>query len=112
MSLRDLFHRGTSIDVAEAARLLDTGELMLVDVREGAEWRAGRAPGARHVPLSGIPRAVDALIREERQVAFICRSGHRSGVACAAARSRGLDAVNVRGGMIAWQRAGLAVTKS
>ncbi len=111
MSLRDLFQRGGSIDVAEAARLLGTGDLVLVDVRESAEWRTGRAPGARHVPLSGLARSVDVLAREEKQVAFICRSGHRSGAACAAARSRGLDAVNVRGGMIAWQRAGLAVTK-
>ena len=111
MSLRDLFHRAGSIDVAEAARLVDSGELVLIDVRESAEWRAGRAPGARHVPLSGLARSVDAIAREETQVAFICRSGHRSGAACAAARSRGLDAVNVPGGMIAWQRAGLSVTK-
>jgi rhodanese-related sulfurtransferase len=111
MSLRDLFHRGGSIDVAEAARLLETGDLVLVDVRESAEWRSGRVPGAQHVPLSGLARGVDALAREENQVAFICRSGHRSGAACAAERSRGLDALNVRGGMRAWQRAGLAVTK-
>ena len=76
-----------------------------------AECRAGRAPGARHVPLSGLGRSVDVLAREEKRVAFICRSGHRSGAACAAVRSRGLEAVNVRGGMIAWQRAGLTVTK-
>lgn len=111
MSLRSLFHRAGSIDVAAAARRLDAGELVLVDVRESAEWRTGRAPGARHVPLSGLARSVDALAREKRQVAFICRSGHRSGAACAAARSRGLDAVKVRGGMIAWRRAGLTVTR-
>ncbi len=106
-----MFRGAGAIDVAEAARLLAAGDLVLVDVRESAEWRTGRARGARHVPLSGLPRSVDALGREQKQVAFICRSGHRSGVACAAARSRGLHAVSVRGGMIAWQRAGLSVTK-
>lgn len=111
MRFRDVFRQAGSIEVAEAARLLDSGDLVLVDVRESAEWRSGRVPGARHVPLTGLPRVVDALAREAKPVAFICRSGNRSGAACAAARSRGLDALNVRGGMIAWQRAGLSVTK-
>jgi rhodanese-related sulfurtransferase len=105
--VRRLFQRGDAIDVAEAARRLDAGEIVLVDVRERVEWRAGRAPLARHVPLARIPREADALARHGKPVAFICRSGHRSAAACAAARSHGIAALNVRGGMVAWQRAGL-----
>ena len=87
MSLRDLFHRAGSIDPVEAAGLLGTGDLVLVDVREGTEWRSGNVPGALHVPLSGLARGVGELAREEGQVAFICRSGHRSGAACRVARA-------------------------
>ena len=109
MKFRDLFRRADSIDVTEAARRLDAGELVLVDVRQSTEWRGGGAPGARHIPLAGVSRELDALARQAQPVAFICRSGHRSGAACANARSRGVEAVNVRGGMIAWERAGLPV---
>ncbi len=107
----NLFRRGEAIDVAEAARRLGDGQLVLIDVREKAEWRSGRAPDARHIPLTTIHRHLDELAGHAITVAFICRSGHRSAAACAAARSRGIDALNVRGGMLAWQRAGLPLTK-
>jgi rhodanese-related sulfurtransferase len=102
---------GASIDVAEAARRLDAGEIILVDVREKSEWRGGHAPQARHVPLTTIGPKLDALAGHDKPVAFVCRSGHRSGAACRAARARGIEAINVRGGMPAWQRAGLPVAK-
>ena len=47
---------------------------------------------------------------EGRPVAFICRSGARSARATRQARAAGIDAHNVRGGMIAWDRAGLPTT--
>jgi len=109
--LRRLFGRGESIDVAEAHRRLLAGELVLVDVREKAEWRGGRAPRARHVPLTTLPRQIGTLTTAATPVAFICRSGHRSAAACATARSHGIAAINVHGGMAAWQRAGLPVVK-
>jgi rhodanese-related sulfurtransferase len=95
----------------EAARRLDAGEILLVDVRETGEWRAGHPPKARHVPLTTINRQLDAFARLGKPVAFICRSGHRSGAACRAAQSQGIDALNVRGGVQAWQRAGLPVSR-
>lgn len=109
--LGNFFRRGEAIDVSEAARRLDDGRLVLIDVREQAEWRRGRVHQARHVPLAAIHRHLDELANHDVTVAFICRSGHRSAAACALARSRGIDALNVRGGMLAWQRTGLPMTK-
>ncbi|WP_425559985.1 rhodanese-like domain-containing protein [Kitasatospora paranensis] len=40
----------------------------------------------------------------------ICRSGNRSRQAAALLTARGVDAVNVAGGMRAWAEAGLPVT--
>jgi hydroxyacylglutathione hydrolase len=40
----------------------------------------------------------------------ICRSGRRSREAAALLTARGLDAVDVVGGMTAWRAAGLAVS--
>ena len=109
--LRRLFRRGDSIDVVEAHRRLEAGEITLIDVREKAEWRGAHAPGARHIPLTTLHRQVDVLARERRPVAFICQSGHRSAAACTTARTHGITAINVRGGMAAWKRAALPAGK-
>lgn len=110
MSLFERLDRPASaeVDVHEAQRRQATGAL-LVDVREPNEWTAGHAPGARHLPLGQVMLHLGRLPRD-CDVLFICRSGNRSAVATELARRAGLTrAFNVRGGMIAWTRAGLPV---
>lgn len=86
------------------------GAAVLLDVRETEEWNAGHAPGALHVPLSrltaGAPLPAAA---RGRPVVTICRSGHRSRQAATLLSGRGVQAVDVTGGMNAWARAGLPV---
>lgn len=95
------------VEVAEAARLVDAGLALLLDVREDDEWAAGHAPAAAHVPLG---RLAQTQLPTGRPVLAICRSGNRSATAAAALLARGIDARNVRGGMRAWQTAGLPST--
>jgi rhodanese-related sulfurtransferase len=92
-----------SISPLEAAR---RGDLHIVDVRSRREWSAGHAPKARHIPLEELPGRLREL-EGGRPVAFICHSGARSRHATKLAAGAGIDAVNIDGGMIAWQRAGL-----
>lgn len=80
---------------------------MLVDVREDDEWAAGHAPVAVHVPLGTLQQTE---LSTDRCVLAICRSGNRSATAAAALLARGINARNVRGGMQAWQAAGLPIT--
>ena len=95
------------VGVVEAARLVDAGLALLVDVREDDEWIAGHAPPALHVPLGRLPQT---RLPADRAVLAICRSGNRSATAAALLLARGVDARNVAGGMRAWQAAGLPVT--
>ena len=94
---------------AEVRRRAQAGELALVDVREAAEWDAGRAPEAVRVPLTELDERWDdvAAAAGGRPVAFVCRVGQRSALATLLARRHGLEAVNVAGGMAAWAAAGL-----
>ena len=103
-----LFRRSRSLTPTEAADALSRGELQLIDVRDSAEVAAARVEGATHIPLQELPQRLDELDRR-RPLAFLCRSGGRSAMATRAAANAGHDASNVKGGMIAWSRAGLPV---
>ena len=65
--------------------------------------------GAINIPLGQLRARLRELDRD-RQVAFVCHSGARSSRATGIAIKAGYDAINVRGGMIAWTRAGLPLT--
>ena len=102
---------GDAIDVQEAHRRAAAGEVVLVDVREHGEWAGGHAPMARHIPLGNVGTSLADLGRQGKPIAFICQSGGRSGSACKAAGRAGVSALNVKGGMGAWTRAGLPVQR-
>jgi rhodanese-related sulfurtransferase len=79
---------------------------VLLDVREPEEFAAGHAPGAVNVPMRLLtpPR-----LPEGRPVLCICRSGNRSGRVAEVLVASGIDARNVTGGMLAWEREGLPI---
>lgn len=95
---------------AEARRRQAAGGV-LIDVREPSEWRNGHAPGAALIPLGELPTRLGEVPRD-REVLLICRSGNRSGQAQRLLQARGYTrVVNVAGGMLAWERAGLPVER-
>ena len=96
------------ITVGEAARLIQEGALLL-DVREPDEWLAVRAPGALHIPMRDLPTSADRLPSTDRAILCICHVGQRSAVVAEALVHAGWQAVNVAGGMNAWEAAGLPV---
>ena len=105
-----LFGGKPSVTAAQAAAGLASRQLLLVDVRQPVELRTGRIRGSVNIPLAQLRGRLGEL-EGDRQVAFLCHSGARSSRATKLAIKAGYDAVNVRGGMIAWNRAGLPLTR-
>ena len=99
-------------DVADVAAALPADpDAVLIDVREDFEWRMGRADGARHIPLKALPDHLDELPRSA-PVYLICATGNRSANAARYLKQAGFERpVNVRGGTVAWQRAGLRMAR-
>lgn len=91
----------------EGAQLVRDGALLL-DCRNDDEWQAGHAPDATYVTLQQIPKHLAELPRDRRIVA-ICRTGARSANATQYLIKEGFDAVNLAGGLRAWEAAGLPV---
>ena len=97
-----------TVDVRQAARAAESGEVLLLDVREDDEWAAGRAPTAVHAAMSGLRQ--DTVPRD-RPVLVLCRVGGRSAAVAAALQQLGYDVANVEGGMLTWSAAGLPVVR-
>jgi adenylyltransferase/sulfurtransferase len=92
---------------AQLAHTLAGPDVVLVDVREPAEFAAGHLPQAINVPLgqieSELQRGNPALPRDHTLV-FLCRSGARSLKACAFARRLGYESIlQLEGGLLAFR---------
>ena len=77
---------------------------VLLDVREDPEWVAGNAPDAVHVPMSQLTGRLAEV--PGGPLAVVCKVGGRSAQVTAYLRQHGYDAVNVGGGMLAWEAEG------
>jgi len=90
---------------AEEAIALAAGDAVLLDVREQSEWDAGHAPQATLLPLSTM-QAGPVDLAEDTTYLVICHSGARSLTVATALSQAGYSAINVLGGMMAWEQAG------
>lgn len=102
------------IDPATVQRWLESGDCIVVDVREADEHRRESIPGTSHQALTRFdaPRACDG---GARRVVFHCKSGRRSADAASrAALHAGSDVqvYTMTGGIEAWKAAGLPVLRA
>jgi rhodanese-related sulfurtransferase len=79
--------------------------LVVLDVREDDEWAAGHVEGAVHIPLMELGARYAELPAAE-QTLVVCRVGSRSAYAVGFLLQQGIDAVNLDGGLAAWDAAG------
>lgn len=94
----------SEISAVDAVALATQGAWLL-DVREPHEWAIGRSPLATSIPMSQLnERLIE--VPEKRQILVVCHAGSRSLRVTDALQAAGYDAVNVAGGMVAWERAG------
>ena len=82
--------------------------LLVLDVREDDEWQAGHVAGSLHIPLMELGNRYGELPDAE-QTLVVCRVGNRSAYAAGFLIQQGIDAVNLAGGLVAWEVAGRAL---
>lgn len=94
----------------ELQRLLESEEIVLVDVREKVEHWLGSIAGSRLAPLSALP--VEQLAKEAARLVLYCRSGSRSAHAAALiAASAGVAVRHLEGGLGAWTGSGRTIER-
>lgn len=98
------------VSAAELERRLTTGDVVILDVRPEAEFRAGHIAGARSAPLQLLDGLLLTLPRRREIVAY-CRGPYcvYADDAVRLLRARGLKARRLDVGFPEWRRAGLPV---
>ena len=89
-------------------------QIDLIDVRTPVEYREVHVKFAKNLPLDQLDTAKICLERKglDRPLYVICRSGGRAAKAIESLAAAGIsNLVNVEGGTLAWDKAGLTVNR-
>ena len=101
----------SEIDATEARDRIDSGEPVVVDVREQDEWDEGHIAGAVHIPRGHLESRIERLAPDtSRPVIVYCSAGNRSAFAAKTLADLGFeDVVSLAGGFTDWKRNGFPV---
>lgn len=103
-----LFKKYPSVTTMELAELAK-GNIRLLDVRTPSEYQGGHIAKAQNVPLNTIE---SYQASKDQPVYIICQSGMRSKQATRILSKKGVEAINVRGGMSQWHGLTKKVSKA
>ncbi len=94
-----------SLTVRELKKVLTEKEnIQIIDVREDYEMDSQPFKESEHIPLFDIRTSMDR-ISKEKDVIFVCRSGHRSMAAVEYLSTLGFNnTYNLEGGLVAWEK--------
>ena len=95
-----------NIMIADVQKKINTkNNILLLDVRTATEFDGplSHIAGAVLLPIQELEQRVDELNEhKEKEIIVICRSGNRSQTGTRILISHGFNAVNMLGGMEAW----------
>lgn len=83
-------------------RAAELGAYVLLDVRTQQEYREGRLPGSKNIPLPCIEEMLETVEDKDTPILVYCRSGARSGLAAAELRKMGYTNVENLGGIASY----------
>ena len=103
----------TEISPQDAAAKLESGEALIIDVRDKDEWEEGHIPGATHLSRGTIEFDIEEKVPDPHAMIIChCGGGGRSALAAESLQKMGYKNVrSMAGGFKAWRAAGLATTK-
>ncbi|HEV8502782.1 MAG TPA: rhodanese-like domain-containing protein [Casimicrobiaceae bacterium] len=102
------------ISTLGVTRLINSGNPVLLDLRETSEFEGGSLPNALHIPLSQLKdRAGELGKLTGRPLVAFCDRGQKSRGAMATLSKLGFNEIyNLAGGIRAWKDAGLPVVRA
>ena len=105
--------RFASLTPAAAVQLMNSEDVVVVDVREPGETVGGKIAKAIQIPVGALAKRIGELEKHKNKTLLVyCKTGARSGTACKELGKQGFEKVySLNGGMSAWQDAHLPISK-
>jgi len=105
--------RFASLTPAGAVQLMNSDDVVLLDVRESSETAAGKIAKAIQIPFSALKTRVGELDKHKDKTMLVyCKTGARAGSACKELGKAGFEKIySLNGGLLAWQDANLPISK-
>jgi rhodanese-related sulfurtransferase len=105
-------HEFEKITIDELRDRLHAGQVVLLDVRPGEEYRAGHLPQALSIPLDELEQRLDELPRQRTIIAY-CRGPFcvLADDALTVLSQQGRRVARLEEGVAEWQQAGLALER-
>lgn len=94
----------TRLDFKASHEMLSSRDVVLLDVREEAEYITGHALGAELLPVDEITRETAAAVipSEDTPLMVYCRTGRRSAIAAKKLEELGYTEIYDMGGLVGW----------
>ena len=104
---------GRDVGPLEAVQLINRRDAIVVDVRDAGEYASGHIANARHIPAAQLAERLKELEKfKSRPIIVVCRADTRAARVAATLRKHGFGEVfALRGGIAAWQQAGMPLEK-
>ena len=101
-----------NVDVKGFAELMNNPNVVVLDVRTADEFKDGHLEGALNIDQaqSDFIQKAKKMLPSDKTIAVYCRSGRRSASAAGKLAVEGYQAVNLKGGILAWKEAQMSVT--
>jgi len=102
----------TEISPQDAAAKLNSGDAVVIDVRDKEEWDEGHISGANHVSRGTMELEIEEKVPDpDALIICHCGGGGRSALAAETLQKMGYKNVrSMAGGLKAWKAAGLPTT--
>lgn len=95
---------GKSASPAEATRLINKEDAVIIDIRSKKEWSAGHIANALNIPVADLDRRMSELDKfKSNPVIVVCNMGQTAGTACRKLKTAGFNTVRLSGGMTEWR---------
>ena len=103
----------TEISPEAARQQVESGDAVLIDVREDEDWREDHAKGAKHLNRGVIELEIEEQVPDlKTPIICYCGGGSRSALVTESLHKMGYENVrSLAGGFRAWKEAGLPGSK-
>lgn len=103
---------GKALTYHQATRLVNSGEGVILDVREKKDFSAGHIVDAIHIPYAKVADRLSELEKHKaKTIIVVDKMGQHAAAASKTLRDAGWNASRLAGGMAEWQAQNLPVVK-